>query len=91
MICIRRSVGGAENDNVTAPGALPERSGYKKLVSTRTESSLSVSRMTKVEVAQVLEEIGTLLELKGENPFKIRAYANAARSIDAWGGSLSGL
>jgi DNA polymerase (family 10) len=39
----------------------------------------------------VLEEIGTLLELKGENPFKIRAYANAARSIDAWGGSLSDL
>jgi len=47
--------------------------------------------MTKVEIAVVLEEIGTLLELKGENPFKIRAYANAARSIEAWGGSLSDL
>jgi DNA polymerase (family 10) len=47
--------------------------------------------MTKAEIAAVLEEIGTLLELKGENPFKIRAYANAARSIDAWGGSLSDL
>jgi DNA polymerase (family 10) len=47
--------------------------------------------MTKGEIAGVLEEIGTLLELKGENPFKIRAYANAARSIDAWGGSLSDL
>src|SRR5213080_1481046 len=47
--------------------------------------------MTKAQIAQVLEEIGTLLELKGENPFKIRAYANAARSIDAWGGSLSDL
>jgi DNA polymerase (family 10) len=47
--------------------------------------------MTKAQVAQVLEEIGTLLELKGENPFKIRAYANAARSIEAWGGSLSDL
>jgi len=29
--------------------------------------------------------------LKGENPFKIRAYANAARSIEAWGGNLSDL
>ena len=47
--------------------------------------------MTKAEIAAVLEEIGTLLELKGENPFKIRAYANAARSIEAWGGSLSDL
>jgi DNA polymerase (family 10) len=47
--------------------------------------------MTKSEIAAVLEEIGTLLELKGENPFKIRAYANAARSIEAWGGSLSDL
>ena len=28
-------------------------------------------------------EIGTLLELKGENPFKTRAYANAARTIES--------
>ena len=27
-------------------------------------------------------EIGTLLELKGENPFKTRAYLNAARTIE---------
>src|SRR5947207_5014558 len=47
--------------------------------------------MTKSEIAAFLEEIGTLLELKGENPFKIRAYANAARSIEAWGGSFSDL
>ena len=47
--------------------------------------------MTKNEIAAVLEEISTLLELKGENPFKIRAYTNAARSIEAWGGSLSDL
>src|SRR5215470_17089582 len=47
--------------------------------------------MTKNDIAAVLEEIATLLELKGENPFKIRAYANAARSIEAWGGSLSDL
>ena len=37
--------------------------------------------MTKKEVAAILEEIGTLLELKGENPFKTRAYLNAARTI----------
>src|SRR6266700_6039101 len=47
--------------------------------------------MTKGDIAAVLEEIGTLLELKGENPFKIRACANAARSIEAWGGSVADL
>jgi len=34
-------------------------------------------------VAQTLEEIAILLELKGENPFKVRAYANAARAIES--------
>jgi len=39
------------------------------------------SGMDKDKVADVLVEIGTLLELKGENPFKTRAYANAARTL----------
>lgn len=38
--------------------------------------------MDKNQVADVLIEIGTLLELKGENPFKTRAYTNAARAIE---------
>jgi DNA polymerase (family X) len=47
--------------------------------------------MTKSEIGAVLEEIGTLLELKGENPFKIRAYVNAARAIETFGGNISNL
>ena len=47
--------------------------------------------MTKSQIAAVLEEIATLLELKDENPFKIRAYANAARSLETFGGNLSDL
>jgi DNA polymerase (family 10) len=47
--------------------------------------------MTKGEIAAVLEEIATLLELKDENPFKIRAYVNAARSLETFGGNLSDL
>jgi DNA polymerase (family 10) len=39
--------------------------------------------MTKNEIADVLEEIGTLLELKGENPFKVRAYQAGARALEA--------
>jgi DNA polymerase (family 10) len=38
--------------------------------------------MDKDRVAEILNEIGTLLELKGENPFKTRAYANAARTLE---------
>ena len=38
--------------------------------------------MDKEQVAEILVEIGTLLELKGENPFKTRAYLNAARTIE---------
>lgn len=38
--------------------------------------------MEKREIAAVLEEIGLLLELKGESPFKSRAYYNAARTIE---------
>ncbi|MBI2948635.1 MAG: DNA polymerase/3'-5' exonuclease PolX [Verrucomicrobia bacterium] len=39
--------------------------------------------MDKDRVAEILNEIGILLELKGENPFKTRAYANAARALEA--------
>src|ERR1700674_3869871 len=39
--------------------------------------------MTKNEIADVLSEIGTLMELKGENPFKVRAYSNGARAIES--------
>jgi DNA polymerase (family 10) len=44
--------------------------------------------MTKEEIAGVLEKIATLLELKDENPFKIRAYTNAARAIETFGGNV---
>ncbi|MSU68517.1 MAG: histidinol-phosphatase [Opitutia bacterium] len=39
--------------------------------------------MTKNEIADVLSEIGMLLELSGENPFKIRAYQSGARALEA--------
>src|SRR5436190_11407405 len=39
--------------------------------------------MDKDRVSEILIEIGTLLELKGENPFKTRAYENAARALES--------
>ena len=40
--------------------------------------------MNNKQISKVLLDIGTLLELKGENPFKTRAYANAARKVETW-------
>ncbi len=36
-------------------------------------------------VAGILEQIGIMLELKGENPFKSRAYYSAARTVEMLG------
>src|SRR3954462_3431580 len=47
--------------------------------------------MDKVMSAELLEKMAKLLELKGENPFKIRAYTNAARSLETFGGSIADL
>ena len=38
--------------------------------------------MDKGDISDVLGEIATLLELKGENPFKIRAYQTGQRALD---------
>ncbi|MDR1282944.1 MAG: PHP domain-containing protein [Opitutaceae bacterium] len=39
--------------------------------------------MTKNEIADILVRIATLLELTGENPFKVRAYQAGARALEA--------
>ena len=38
--------------------------------------------MSNKEIAKVFQDIADLLELKGENPFKIRAYQRVVRSIE---------
>ena len=37
--------------------------------------------MDNLAIARVFAEIGDLLEIKGENPFKIRAYRNASETV----------
>src|SRR5918998_1046869 len=37
--------------------------------------------MDKKAVAQVLEQIAACLELKSENPFRVRAFRTAARAL----------
>lgn len=44
--------------------------------------------MDKKAVAQVLEQIGSFLELKGENTFRVRAFRTAARAVASIPGEL---
>ena len=44
-----------------------------------------MNAVNKAKIAGVLTEIGTLLELQGENPFKVRAYQSGARTLESLG------
>ena len=39
-------------------------------------------KLDKHQVAEVLAEMAAIFELKGENPFKVRAYQNAVRIVE---------
>ncbi|HEX9244139.1 MAG TPA: DNA polymerase/3'-5' exonuclease PolX [Anaeromyxobacter sp.] len=47
--------------------------------------------MNKLEVARALREIGALLEVDGENPFKVRAYETGARALEGLSDDLGTL
>jgi DNA polymerase (family 10) len=43
------------------------------------------------DIGAIFEEIADLLEIRGENPFRVRAYRNAARSVGELGRDLATL
>ena len=43
------------------------------------------------DIATVFEQIADLLEIRGDNPFRIRAYRNAARSVGEFGREFKSL
>ena len=45
--------------------------------------------LDKLAVARALREVGMLLEVKGENPFKVRAYETGARAVEGLGEDLA--
>ncbi|HWA97417.1 MAG TPA: DNA polymerase/3'-5' exonuclease PolX [Pirellulales bacterium] len=47
--------------------------------------------MENPEVAQIFEEVADLLDIQGANPFRIRAYRTAARTIRDLGQPLCGM
>jgi DNA polymerase (family 10) len=54
-------------------------------------SPFSRRTMENPELAQAFEEIADLLDIQGANPFRVRAYRNAARTIRDWAGRLAEL
>jgi DNA polymerase (family 10) len=47
--------------------------------------------MTNAQIASIFGEIADLLELKGENPFRVRAYRRAAMNVEGTPKDLSSL
>ena len=45
--------------------------------------------LLNAEIAAVLDEIADSLEIKGANPFRVRAYRNAARVVEGLGTEVS--
>ena len=41
--------------------------------------------MENIQIAKTFEEVADLLEIQGANPFRVRAYRNAARTIGTLG------
>ena len=58
------------------------------LLAQRSTVSHENRMKTKEQTIELLETIARLLELKGENPFKIRAYTNAARALETFSGNF---
>jgi DNA polymerase (family 10) len=50
-----------------------------------------MAEVTRDQVVEILERIALLLELQGENPFKVRAYHNGARALEMLEGDLGTL
>ena len=47
--------------------------------------------MDNADVAKLLDEVADLLEIKGENPFRVRAYRTAARTLESLGESAESI
>jgi DNA polymerase (family 10) len=47
--------------------------------------------MTNAEIAKVFDRIATMLEIEDANPFRVRAYREAARVLEVHGESIAGI
>jgi len=48
-----------------------------------------IPRMDKKAISDALDEASVLMELAGDNPFRVRAYSNASRIVRGYAGDLA--
>ncbi len=49
------------------------------------------ARVGNSDIAAVFNEIADILEIEGANPYRIRAYRNGARTVEAFGRDIAGI
>jgi DNA polymerase (family 10) len=54
----------------------------------RIDPAAKDTSITKSDVARIFEEMAEILDILGENPFKVRSYENAARVIESLPGDI---
>ncbi len=54
-------------------------------------TSAGLGTLHNAEIAAALREMGDILELKDANPFRVRAYRNAARIVNGFPGEVAAL
>lgn len=57
----------------------------------RGTSDAAGAAMDNADIARVLDEVADLLEIQGANPFRVRAYRTAARTIETLAESASAI
>ena len=54
----------------------------------RIDPAAKDTSITKSDVARIFEEMAEILDILGENPFKVRSYENAARAVKSLPGDI---
>jgi len=68
--------------------AVPRSGAAAHARTSQTDPAAKDSSVTKSDVARIFEEMAEILDILGENPFKVRSYENAARVIESLPGDI---
>jgi DNA polymerase (family 10) len=71
-----------------APARTKAPTGEKVPARAEAPASAEAAAVTKTDVTRIFEEMAEILDILGENPFKVRSYQNAARAIESLPGEL---